>query len=204
MLKFARTTQLAWLCLFGACSGFNSVELDGSAPWDLPFAGDDAHPKDAEDDRADGALLQDGQTPTGKLKAGHCCAKHEECESNQCGGWVGHPNTCSPTCIPAEKPDTCPIGFSCRSAYSLCYPPGVGPYECGPQVANAKQQPQGGCCAKDSDCLGNECTAWGEMPGICADPCDPDNDTCAVGYACRQAEKVCAPSDLFNYTCTWY
>jgi|GEM_PF-5588154 hypothetical protein len=212
MPKISRIACLGWISFFCACSGFEQVVLDGSLlDGSLPGDGSSLLPDSSKNDGSsvsDAKPLPDADLPAdgsgGKLKVGYCCGKHEDCASGHCGGWNGSVNLCIASCVYSkETPDTCPIGFKCNAEFDLCYPPSVGGYECGAHVANATAQPQGGCCAKGSDCQSNHCDGWGDMPGICSDVCDPNNDTCPTGFACRKVEKTCAPVDVFNYTCSW-
>ena len=167
-----------------ACSGFAEV-VDGAvndgavndgAGGDSAVS-DGAPPFDARGDGPGGDGPGDGGDPDlgGKLGAGACCGKKEDCASELCLYLGAGPAYCSATCT--TSPDGCPVGYGCIGG--RCMPPSEL-YQCGAHVAQAKPQGLGGCCGKSGDCLSGLCRALGSGPYFCSQACTTSPDTCPV------------------------
>jgi len=191
---------IAVLIVLGpGCDGFREVN-DGGPPSDSTSEQpqhDGVQGHDAEADLP--SLNLDGLDLGGKLPAGSCCAKPGDCVSNLCTQ-AGGPPYCNKVCDPSL--DDCPVGFGCDPQMKQCVPPPAGSHQCGPHVVQATNQPTGGCCGKDGDCLSGRCINVGVGDYFCTQPCTRSPDNCPVGLVCSSSgEALCAtPTDS---TCSY-
>ncbi len=182
-----RALALVAVSLSSACGGFTPrVDAAGDARGESSLA-------DAR--RSEGPAPE--LAPGGKLAGGECCAKSPDCASGHCVRLGAGPLYCAGTCDPAS--DGCPVGFRCGMD-RICAPMS-STYDCGPQVAKAKAQPMGGCCAKKSDCVSGQCVAMAGGQYFCTVICTRQPDDCPTGYVCSTA-NLCGT--MTTSSCTYH